>query len=146
MAEAAQLLQVIADLITILLGSVALYGLAFKRQTISRVLNIILNTHFNERVRRLRETLTQLHNTSFDDKTQYASGMALLGQLSGQLKPLTATRDELRRLHGDLVLLMEGKSRVKEARKNALTHEISAALDEAFMSEYVQVLKEGAPK
>lgn len=136
----------LADTLTVLLGGLALYGLIAKRKKIATLVNVVLNSQLNERVRRIRGTLTQLENISLDDKTRYKECMALLGQLSGQLKPFAASRPKLQAPHADLVFMLEGKKHVQEHRKNAVTHEISGLLDELSADEYLGLFSEGDKK
>lgn len=142
--DVAKTLQMFADTLTIILGALALYGLIAKRKKLSSFINVVLNSHLNERVRRIRDTVTQLQSISLDDASRYKEGIALLGSLSGQLKPLTTARPRLQNLHEDLIFMTEGKTRVKESKKNAVIHEISALLDEVALSGYIGLLSEGS--
>jgi hypothetical protein len=140
MEEISKWFQLLADVITSLLGLIAIFGLIFKRKKIGQIFQIILNTHFNEKLKRLRDTLSQLDAISFEDKTRYQEGLSLLGQLSGQIKPMVNNSNDLLKIHTDLNLMLEGKSKIKNYRKNALIHELTDLIENMHIEEYLSLI------
>jgi hypothetical protein len=140
MEEISKWFQLLADVVTSLLGLIAIFGLIFKRKKINQIFQIILNTHFNEKLKRLRDTLSQLDAISFEDKNRYQEGLSLLGQLSGQIKPLVNNSSDLLKMHTDLNLMLEGKSKIKNYKKSALIHELTDLLENMRVEEYLNLI------
>lgn len=137
--EAGKWLQLSADLLTTVLGLYAAYGLIFKRKELSQLVRVLSNNHLNESLRRLRETLSQLQRVPMDDASRQGEGKSLLGQLSGQLRGLADRNADISRLRSEVQLMLEGKRKVQDYKKNAVIHEIEAVLEQLSLEAYVDL-------
>lgn len=144
--DASKYLQFASDLITVLLGGITLFAIIVKRKRLLLLFNVILNTHLNHKVRRIRETLTSLENISLTDKDSQKDGVALLGSLIGQIKQFGVTQPRLKEISISLVSMTDGKRPIKQHQMNAHIHEISGILDDLLTSNYSGLFTEGENK
>lgn len=136
----AQGLQVGADFVTLVLGGIALWGLVFHKKKISLIIKVLVNSFLNERVKRIKETLGKLDSLDYNDKEDRGEIFALLGQVSGQIKPLTATDQHLLSLYAEIQTILEKKSPLNEATKRRLVYALHGQLDGASFAETQKIL------
>lgn len=131
----------IADLFGVLLGGVALYALIFHRKKISLFLRIVLNSHFNERVKRMKETLGKLEQLSFDEKEHKSEIRNLLGQLNGQIKPMASDKNGLIRLQVEISAILKGEEKLTEPMKRQIIYDVHGVLDNANLSDITSIME-----
>jgi hypothetical protein len=118
-----------SDLITVILGCMALYGIIVHRDKISAFARLLSTTFLNERVKRLKEVLGALHNLNFEEKGDRSKIYANLGAISGQVKQLALSDERFRFFHEELTIYLERKKRLNEPTKNRLMFELHGLLD-----------------
>jgi len=133
-------LSILSDLVTTVLGGIALYGLIFKRKKIVLFIRLIINSQYNERVKRVKETLGKLEGFSFEEKDERTEIFNLIGQLSGQIKPLATDKNGLIKVHEELKEILDGKQKLSEAKKRNLVYELHGILDNASYLDFNEIL------
>lgn len=141
-------LQFASDLVTAVLGVITLCAIIFKRKKLSLLFNVIFNTHLNNRIKRIRETLTSLENINIDinGKEKQKDAIALIGSLIGQIKPLCIKQVRLQEICDLLILMTEGKKQIKQHQINSSVHEIGGILDDLLILNYSDIFSEGNKK
>jgi hypothetical protein len=112
--------QFLANLITILLGLFAFYALIFHGRKIGILFRVMVSAFLNERVKRIKETLGKLEAFNFNIREDRPEIVALLGQLSGQIKPLTSDSDAIASLHAEIIRLLDKPTTLNEATKRRI--------------------------
>jgi hypothetical protein len=130
-----------ADGVTLVLGALALWALVFHKRKIALVVNVLLSSFLNERIKRTKETLGKLESLSFDNKDDRAEIVALMGQLSGQIKPFIAANSDLAGINHEIREIVDRKTRLNEATKRRLTYEMHGALDNISFIETRAILE-----
>ena len=118
----------LADLLTAILGGLALWGLVFRRTQLTHAFRALASAHLNQRVNRIKETLGRLEPLSWDAKDHRSEIRALFGQLLGQVRPLVGDHDEFADPVNKLEGVVDG-GRLTEGRKRQLVYELHAVLD-----------------
>lgn len=124
-----------ADLITLILGVIGLVALIRNKKKIALAFKALLATFVNERVKRVRETLSKIEGLSFEEKNDRPEIFALFGQIAGQSKPLASGNDTLKNLHEEAVTIFMKKMKLTEPLKRRFVSEFQAALDDLAMTE-----------
>lgn len=91
----------VSNIVTIVLGLLALWGIVAHRGTLTELARFLHYSYLNDSFQRIRETLAKLDYLNYDDKESRREIRALLGQLNGQLKgvdPSVRTEQLLERL------------------------------------------------
>ena len=130
-----------ADLVTLLLGALALWAIIFHRQKLELFFRVVLNSFVNERIKRIKETLGKLEGLNYDNKNDRPEIVALLGQVLGQIKPLINT-DAIKQVHVEMTELLQKKTRLSEATKRRLAYELHAGLDGLSFAAMQSMLEE----
>ena len=118
-----------SNLITIILGLIAFWALVFHNKKFALLFQVLLTNFVNERVKRIKETLGKLESLDYDTKNDRPEIVALLGQVSGQIKPFTNDDSDLKLIHEELMGLLKRKTRLSEATKRRVVYEMHGALD-----------------
>ena len=134
-------LGVSADVVTVVLGALALWGFIFKRKQISLALRVIANTYLNQRVNRLKEALGRLDSLSYDNKEDRSEIQALVGQVCGQIKPLLEDYPRLADAYNSLTEFVDGKKRLSESKKRRIVYEIHGVLDSVSFAQNTRVFE-----
>lgn len=129
------------NFLTTVLGLVALWGLIRHRREIALVMRVFIAGHLNERLKKVRETLTKLENLSYDNKEERAEIAALFGQIAGQIRPLVSNNEDLNRIHNEISGVMDRRIRLSEALKRKIVFELHGSLDDFTLSEVNKFLQ-----
>src|SRR5687767_13398621 len=127
MREAAGWVTFLADLITLILGVIALIAVIKNRKKLNALFRFIAAKIHNDRSFRIRETLKKIEERSATKKQIRAEIFCLLGQLKGQLKPY-ATHPGFKPMYDELTTLEQRPETLTEATKLRLVHEVDSAL------------------
>ena len=124
-----------ADSVTFLLGSVAILGLIFQRKKLSLIVKLYLNNHFNQRVKKMQDNITKLHGLDYSDKAKRPEVFMILHALRGQLRPWLEQRSSLAPVYSRLDDVVEKKTKLTQAYKSELAHELEEVLEGLFLSD-----------
>ncbi len=130
-----------SDVVTVILGLIAFWGLIFKRKELSLAFRLFTNTYLNQRVNRLKETLGRLESLSYDNKEHRSEIHALIGQVCGQVRSLTDDHPKLDEVHKTLLTFMESRVRLTESKKRKIIYEIHGHIDSASFDQSVGVFE-----
>jgi len=125
----------VADLVTIGLGILGLWGLIARRRQISTFLRLTVLAYRQQRLHRVRTTLERLRHLNYEDRESRPEIRALLGQLCGELKSLSEDLPGLRPSHERLAAKIDSSFRWTELEKRRLLSEIDGACDQWLFSE-----------
>jgi hypothetical protein len=131
----------IADLTTAILGVFGIWLILFKRKALSRYLRIFMNSHLNERIKRIKETLGKLESLDYNDKTDRVEIRDLIGQLAGQIRPIVTEKNGLGRLYSDITDFQEKKKPLNEGYKRQLVYDLHGALDNATIGDFGKLME-----
>ena len=132
----------LSDFVTTVLGAVAIWGLFFRRKQISLAFQMLTNAHLLHQINRIKETLGRLDELTFDEKTERTKIRALMGQICGQLKPLSQKHPTLESSIEILDQIMAGKKRLSESLKNQVIYQIHGELDRLAFDNHKAVIDE----
>jgi hypothetical protein len=118
-----------ANFVTLILGIVAIWILIFHSRKVSLFFQVLRSNFFNEKAKRIKETLGKLESLNYENKDDRPEINALLGQVSGQIKHFTSDDGELSKIHHELLDILAKKMRLSEPNKRRLIYEIHGALD-----------------
>lgn len=124
-----------ADAVTLILGIIALWGLVFRRQELNAVLQLALVTYRNQRLNRVRLTVSRLSHLNYDDKERRPEIRALMGQLSGEMAAIRGEFPELAELATRVEQQCQSGFRRTEPLKRRLLSEIEGMLDKVAFSD-----------
>jgi len=124
-----------AHLVSLPLGIIALWTLIFRRKKIAVIFKVFTNVFLNEKLRRIRETLNRLESLNYDEKPNRAEIRALLGQVSGQIKPMISSSNELAGVHKAFCDMMENTAPLTEAKKRNAVAELHGVLDNVVFTK-----------
>jgi hypothetical protein len=130
-----------ADAVTLVLGTIALWALIFHKRKVALFIRVLLSSFLNERVKRTKETLGKLESLNYDNKEDRAEIFALLGQVSGQIKPFSIANTDLATINEEVHTILAKKTRLNEATKRRLMYEMHAALDGVSYTETRAILE-----
>lgn len=129
--------EFLADFVTLILGIIALLGLIFRRRQLEAVLKLALTAYRTDRLNRVRLTIGRLEHLSYDDKERRPEIRALLGQLAGELAVLTCEFPQLQEVFERLERQLTPNSRWTEASRRKILSEIAGLLDRLTFAEQV---------
>lgn len=144
LTQSPHVVAVLADLVTVVIGLIAIWGLIFKRRELGFVFRVFANAHLNQRVNRLKETLGKLETLNYDQKEDRSELNALVGQVCGQVKPLVGDYPKLVNVYDELLALVERKKRLSESKKRRLVYELHGILDDTSFHQQHQVLSKNS--
>ena len=124
-----------ADAVTVILGSVALWGLVFRRKQLSLAMRLLGSLYASQRASRLKETLGKLEALSYDNKEDRGEIHALFGQASGQISGLLADYPSLQETHVKISAVVEKRGRLSESLKRQLVYEIHGCIEIASLDQ-----------
>jgi len=130
----------ISNILTILLSVIALWGLVVKRKQLGLAFQMLLTSHLDRRMTRVRETLTRLESLNYDKKTQRGEVRNLLAQLCGSLAAISEESDELSELVDELHEYHHENQPLTENNKRYLLSKLQGILDEIDHDARVRVL------
>jgi hypothetical protein len=122
-------IEVSSEAITLILGLIALFALIFHGKRVTLLLKALSYQYVSTRAQKVRDTVSKLNARSYDDKEHRREIIALLGELSGRLKPFVDMAPPLGKAYQDLETLLTTKSKITESSKRRLLTEIEVALD-----------------
>lgn len=125
------IIQFIANCATIAIGSIAIWGLIFKRHEISLALRVFTTAYLNQKTSRIKETLGRLESLNHDNKDDRSEINALLGQLCGQLLTIKEECPDINNNRLELEEYVHGNKRINESKKRKIIYEIHGLLDSA---------------
>jgi len=126
----AGLIGFLADLVTLVLGIAGVYGLIYHRREFKAFFRLLASSHLQERVKRIKETLGKLEGLDFNEKQDRREIFALLGQVSGQIKPLAREGTSLGRIYAEIQTLLREDEKLSEPRKRHVVYELHGCLDD----------------
>lgn len=135
----AEFVALASDVITLLLGVIALVGLVTQRNKISLMVRLYLNNHFNQRVKKIHETILKLQGVDYNEKSQKAEVIRLLHALSGQIRPWARQKKELVPILSRLEAISRKEIKISEGLKTEIAHELEETLETMFLSEITDV-------
>jgi hypothetical protein len=91
----------------------------------------------------VRDLLSKLSARNYDDKESRKEIFALLGELTGRLKPFANMTPSLEKCYQDLEVLLTAKTKVTEPSKRRLLTEIEVALDSIGFETVKEFLSRG---
>ena len=139
--QIAEITAFAADFLTIILAVITLWALVTNRKKIKLVFRVVLNAFQNERIRKIKETLSKLGDLNFREKEQRKAVLDLLGQLCGQIKPFAAKREDFRLIHVEVVDLVANPAKLTEPCKRKILSEVEAALDSVLTESLTEILE-----
>ncbi len=119
----------LANLFTVFLGIIALYGLIWRRKELATFVKLLAASYIDDRVKKIKETLGILDSLNFNMKRDRQEILALLGQLSGQIRPLILEDPEFEAIQKEMVGIEKGESTLSEPMKRRILFSLHAALD-----------------
>lgn len=119
-----------AHSVSLILGLIALWALIFKGKKLAFVVRVFMSVFLNERLRRIRETLNKIESLNYEEKKNRPEIRALLGQVSGQIKPMIAGNNRLSAIHMVICNLVEDKTALTEPQKRSVVAELNGHLDD----------------
>jgi hypothetical protein len=130
-----------ANLFTFILGGIALWGILFRRKKLALFFKILISSFTNERVKRIKETLGKLESLTFDEKDNRKEIFALLGRVSGQIKPLATDGSGLKEIDKEISDLLAKTIPLTEATKQKIVYELHSRLDNISFVETSKILE-----
>ena len=130
-----------ADVMTLVLGVIALWAIVRNRGRIEFLFRVLYNRFLNDRSKRIVETLGKLDSLDYENKGHRKEVFALLGQLSGQVEALGDRDERIGRIHSDLMGFLNSTVRLSEAKKRRVTQQVHAALDHLSLESTTDVLE-----
>jgi hypothetical protein len=133
-------LQFCADLLTVILGVAALVGLICHRKKISLLFSVITNNFLSERLRRIRDTLSKLESSNFENKEERKEIRALFGQVCGQVKPLVNDSNGLTEIYAEIEQIVRKEVALSETVKRKVVSELNGRLDGISLDQTTKIL------
>jgi len=130
-----------ADLFTLILGGIALWGILFRRKKLALLFKVLISSFTNERVKRIKETLGKLESLTFDEKNDRKEIFALLGRVSGQIKSLATDGSGLKEIDQEIAELLCKNKPLTEATKQKIVYELHSRLDNISFVETSKILE-----
>ncbi|MCI0639567.1 MAG: hypothetical protein L0Y72_18190 [Gemmataceae bacterium] len=127
-------LAFLSNLVTVLLGAIALIGVFWHRKKISAFFTLLATSHLQERINRIKETLGKLESLNYDVKEDRPKILAIIGQLSGQVRPLSSQNQEIDAVYKEINSILNKDIRLSEAVKMRILHEVHGALDKQALA------------
>jgi len=127
--------QLLGDVTTIALGAAAAIGFYTQRKKISLVFQLYLNNHFNQRAKKIHETISRLQGLNYNEKSQKAEVMHCIHALIGQIRPWCGQRSALLPLLQRLEDISSKRTKLTEGLKVELAHELEETLESMFMND-----------
>jgi len=124
-----KIIEVGSQTVTLIAGLVGLYALIFHGKRVTLLLNALSYLFVSARAQKVRDLLSKLSARNYDDKESRKEIFALLGELTGRLKPFANMTPSLEKCYQDLEVLLTAKTKVTEPSKRRLLTEIEVALD-----------------
>jgi hypothetical protein len=98
-------IEIGSQLVTLVLGLIALCALIFHGRRVTHLLNALSYQFVSARAQKVRDILSKLNDRNYDDKESRREIFALLGELSGRLKPFVSMAASLEKCYQDLEVL-----------------------------------------
>ncbi len=121
-----------ANIVTVLLGAVAVYGLYANRNTLPALFHYLQFSTLSERARRLRGTLGQLEGLNYSTKEDKRQILALLGKLAGELIPLESHHSSVAQIQSEIAEILAKKTVLSEPVKCRIVATIHSAVDSSM--------------
>ena len=130
----------LSDLMTVVVGTITLYTIFWHRKEIRAFLTLLATSHLHERIKRIKETLGKLEVLNYGVKQSRPEIFALLGQLSGQIRPLVSQVPELETPYKELASLLKKEVPLSEPVKQRVLYEVHGALDSEALAASISLL------
>lgn len=131
----------IAHLTGSILGIIGIYGLIKHRAKISAFVRLLALNVINERIKRIKGTLGELDSLSYDVKEQRGRIKAVMGQLAGMIHLFALRHDGFKRVHAELLVLVEKPAGNSEANKRRISEELHGLLDEQGFAAAISLVE-----
>lgn len=138
----AAIINTLADLITIILGVIALWNIIWHRKKISAFVKLLSSTILNERVKRIKETLRSLQSINFNDKENRQEIYALLGAVVGQVKQFADHDPKFKELYVEIHEYLNRTKALNEPAKRRIVSELDALLDAKTTEAALTILEQ----
>lgn len=128
------------DLVTSILGAAAIWAFIFRRPQFLQTFDFFSSAYVAQKVVRLRQSLANLEQLDYQEKTKKNEVRALIGDVCGQLKSLMTRLPELNGIHVELTAIMNRSQKLDEGEKRRLIQEIYGVLDDNDFARQTQLL------
>jgi ABC-type transporter Mla subunit MlaD len=136
-------IALIADFITAILGLLAIGGLIRHRKKISAFLRLLAHTLVNERIRRIRGTLTRLDGLNFGVKEDRKEIIAILGELAGMIRTFAKNHNDFQRIYDELInYTTTSPESLSEATKRRISEEINCLLEDQALAAALNLMED----
>ena len=129
-----------SNVLTIPLSLIALWTLIAKRKQLSFAFHMLVASHLDRRMSRVREALTRLDGLSYDEKTQRAEIRNLVAHLCGALSAVAEESEKLAQLVDELHEYHRGEKNLTEKHKRYLLSKLHGILDEIDHDARLRIL------
>ncbi len=132
----------IADFLTAILGSLAIWGLIKHRKKINAFVRLLAHNLITERIKKIKGTLARMDSLNYDVKEDRKEIIAILGELAGMTRSLASRHKQFNALYGEMLTLAGNPVNLSESTKRRITEEIHALLDEQGLNAALNLMEE----
>lgn len=122
------ILPILANIITILAGGLALYIFYAKRKSIASIFNLLINYSYRITLSELQYKLESLNNYNASEPSDLDEIMNILHEIIGQVKGNDILINELNDIVVKIEAYCDGKKPLTEPRKRGITSELRERL------------------
>jgi hypothetical protein len=135
--------ELVANFLTAILGFWAIWGLIRHRKKISAFVRLLAHTLVNERIRRIRDTLTRLEGFNFGVKDDRKEIISILGELAGMIHTFAKHHSDFRRIYDELIkYTTTNPEGLSEATKRRIAEEIICLLEEEALNAALNLMED----
>jgi hypothetical protein len=136
-------IELIADFVTAILGFWAIWGLIRHRKKIGAFVRLLGHSLVNERIRRIRGTLTRLGELNYGVKEERKEIIAILGELAGMIRTFAKRNSDFQQKYDELIkYTTTGSEELSEAAKRRIAEEINCLLDDQALAAALNLMED----
>jgi hypothetical protein len=135
-------LKILADFFTVMVGVLAVWNIVVHRKKISAFVRLLSNTVLNEKVKLIRETLSELKALDFNEKGDRRQIRNILGSIAGQIKHFGGYDIRFKAYHDEIHEFLENKKSLTEPIKCRLMYELHGLLDAETLRAALTILED----
>lgn len=128
MAEAAAVVSVIADALTIVASAIAIYIFCTKRRELSTALRLVIDYAHQLSLSEVKEKLERLNDYNANNPEGAEAVTNIIHEIIGQIRGNAKLRGQFAELLLDLEKLVSSKSKLTEPRKRRVVAELRERL------------------
>ncbi len=133
----------IAHTCTAILGLLTIWGLIRHRKKIRSFVQLLGHNLVNERIRRIRATITRLDELNHGVKEDRKEIVAILGELAGMIRAFTKHNAEFLQMYEQMIKLTTTNSEgLSEATKRRLAEELNCLLDDQALAAALNLMED----